>query len=261
MKTKDIVLCVSDLSIGYKTSKATKIVAEHINFSLEKGKLTALVGANGIGKSTLLKTITTVEKPISGNVLLNDKNIFEIPQKTVAQLMSVVLTEKLPPSNLTVSQLIALGRQPYTNWIGELSDTDKLKVEEAIQLVQIEDLADKKHFELSDGQFQKALIARALAQDTALIILDEPTTHLDLFHKVSIFRLLKKLAHEADKCILFSTHDIDFALELCDEIIVMTPGKIQKGTPLELTESGIFDQLFEGEAVVFDKEKKKFIFR
>ncbi len=261
MDISKTVLKISDLSIGYKTSKTTKIVAQHINFSLEKGKLTALIGANGIGKSTLLKTITTVEKPISGNVLLNDKNIFEIPQKTVAQLMSVVLTEKLPPSNLTVSQLIALGRQPYTNWIGELSDTDKLKVEEAIQLVQIEDLADKKHFELSDGQFQKALIARALAQDTALIILDEPTTHLDLFHKVSIFRLLQKLAHDAGKCVLFSTHDIDFALELCDEIIVMTPGKIQKGTPLELTESGIFDQLFEGEAVVFDKEKKKFIFR
>lgn len=261
MDTKDVVLRISDLSIGYKSSKATKVVAKNINFSLEKGKLTALIGANGIGKSTLLKTITAVEKPLSGKVELHNKNLFEIPQKKVAQLMSVVLTEKLPPSNLTVSQLIALGRQPYTNWIGELSDTDKAKVAEAIQLVQIEDLADKKHFELSDGQFQKALIARALAQDTALIILDEPTTHLDLFHKVSIFRLLKKLAHQANKCILFSTHDIDFALELCDEIIVMTPDKIQKGTPQELTQSGIFDQLFEGEAVVFDKEKKKFVFK
>lgn len=261
MDTSKAVLKISDLSIGYKTSKTTKIVAQNINFSLEKGKLTALIGANGIGKSTLLKTITAVEKPLSGRILLNDKDIFEIPPKTIAQLMSVVLTEKLPPSNLSVSQLIALGRQPYTNWIGELSDADKSKVKEAIELVQIEELSDKKHFELSDGQFQKTLIARALAQDTALIVLDEPTTHLDLFHKVSIFRLLKKLAHEADKCILFSTHDIDFAIEICDEIIVMAPERIKKGTPQELTQSGIFDELFEGEAVVFDKEKKKFIFR
>src|SRR5690606_32299993 len=188
------ILKISNLKIGYKTSKTENIVAENISFSLEKGKLVALVGANGIGKSTLLKTILGFEKPFVGSILLNNKNTSEIPQKELAQYVSVVLTEKLPPSNLSVYELIALGRQPYTNWMGELSDFDKEKVEQAITLTQLQKLVSKKHFELSDGQLQKVMIARALAQDTEIMILDEPTTHLDLLHKVSDFKLLKILS-------------------------------------------------------------------
>jgi len=254
-----IILQTSDLSIGYTSKKEKNVIALHINLSLEKEKLIALVGANGIGKSTLLRTITGIHKPISGVVSLNEKNIQELNSLTLAQNLSVVLTEKLPPSNLTVWELIALGRQPYTNWIGKLTDKDIAKINEAIALTQIAHLVRKKHYEISDGQLQIVLIARALAQDTPLIILDEPTTHLDLQHKVVLFKLLKKLTQETGKCILFSTHDIDMAIQLSDEMIIMTPENVVQDQPCNLIAKRIFNTLFKDEHIVFDDEKGKFV--
>jgi iron complex transport system ATP-binding protein len=172
-------MTTSNLSIGYQTKKGKNSIASTINLNLKTGKLIALVGANGIGKSTLLRTLTGIQKPLSGTIYLNEKDITKYNEKELAQNLSVVLTEKLPPSNLTVFEIVATGRQPYTNWIGKLSNEDLEKINQAIQLTQIEHLAEKKHHEISDGQLQKVLIARALAQDTDLIILDEPTTHLD----------------------------------------------------------------------------------
>ena len=255
----EIILQASQISIGYSHKKEKTIIASNIDLSLRKGKLIALIGANGIGKSTLLRTITGIQKTISGTVFLNGSNIHELDALTLAQNLSVVLTEKLPPSNLTVFELIALGRQPYTNWIGKLTDEDIAKVNEAIELTQISHLATKKHFEISDGQLQKVLIARALAQDTPLIILDEPTTHLDLLHKVSLFKLLKKLTKETDKCILFSTHDIDMAIQLSDEMIIMTPETVVQDEPCNFISKGSFTTLFNDEHIVFDPEKGKFI--
>ncbi|MEO8533027.1 MAG: ABC transporter ATP-binding protein [Flavobacterium sp.] len=256
MKT---ILSTSDLSIGYKSKKATVTIAENLNLNLGAGKLISLIGANGIGKSTLLRTITGIQQPLSGTVLLNDKNINVYKPLDLAQNLSLVLTEKLPPSNLTVFELVALGRQPYTNWIGTLTPKDITKVNEALELTQIAHLADKKHFEISDGQLQKVLIARALSQDTPLIILDEPTTHLDLLHKVSLFKLLKKLTKETQKCILFSTHDIDLAIQLSDEMIIMTPDLIVQDEPCNLISKGSFATLFKDEHIVFDAEKGKFV--
>jgi iron complex transport system ATP-binding protein len=253
------ILATTNLSIGYTIKKTTVFTAENINLSLKKGKLIALIGANGIGKSTLLRTLTGIQKPISGVILLNDKNIHEIESLELAKNLSVVLTEKLPPSNLTVFELVALGRQPYTNWIGKLSDDDYYKINEAIALTQIGHLVNKKHYEISDGQLQKVLVARALAQDTPLIILDEPTTHLDLLHKVSLLKLLKKLTHETGKCILFSTHDIDLAIQLSDEMIVMTENNVVQDEPCNLISKGIFNSLFKDENIIFDNEKGKFM--
>ena len=258
MSNKNI-LSTSNLSIGYKTKSSTIIIAKNLNVNLREGKLIALIGANGIGKSTLLRTITGIQKPISGTVLLNEKNIHELNSLTLAQNLSVVLTEKLPPSNLTVWELIALGRQPYTNWIGKLTAKDISKVNEAIELTQIGHLKSKMHYEISDGQLQIVLIARALAQDTPLIILDEPTTHLDLLHKVVLFKLLKKLTQETGKCILFSTHDIDMAIQLSDEMIIMTPETVVQDQPCNLILKGSFSSLFQDEHIVFDSEKGKFI--
>lgn len=255
------ILQTKNLSIGYTSKKEVLTIASDINISLLKGKLITLIGGNGIGKSTLLRTITAIQTPISGEVTLNNKDIFSIENSKLAQQQSLVLTDKLPISNLTVWELIALGRQPYTNWIGTLSDEDYSKIKTAIQLTNIEHLSEKKHFEISDGQLQKVLIARALAQDTDLIILDEPTTHLDLFHKVSVFKLLQKLAHETEKCILFSTHDIDLAIQLSDEMIVMTKEKTIQDQPCNLIEKGIFDTLFKDEHIAFDKIHGKFIVR
>lgn len=259
MKLNKKVLIAANLSIGYTSKKQGQSIAENLNLNLESGQLIALVGANGIGKSTLLRTLSRIQKPLSGTITLNDQDLFSYEPLVVAKNLSLVLTEKLPPSNLTVFELIALGRQPYTNWLGKLSDDDLEKINQAIALTHIEHLVDKKHHEISDGQLQIVLIARALAQDTALIILDEPTTHLDLHHKVSIFKLLKKLSQETNKCILFSTHDIDLAIQLSDEMIVMTEGSVIQDQPCNLISRGIFDTLFNDTSITFDNQKGKFV--
>ncbi|MBP6558006.1 MAG: ABC transporter ATP-binding protein, partial [Flavobacterium sp.] len=160
------ILTTTSLSIGYHSKKEHRVIAENLNLNLATGQLIALVGANGIGKSTLLRTITGIQKPLKGAVFLNEKNIHDFNSLELAQNLSLVLTEKLPPSNLTVFELIALGRQPYTNWLGNLSSEDYEKINQAIALTHIEHLVTKKHHEISDGQLQIVLIARALAQDT-----------------------------------------------------------------------------------------------
>lgn len=255
MEKKKDILVAENISIGYRQKKVVNVVAEDITVTLKTGNLTALVGANGIGKSTLLRTLTGIQKPIAGKVLLNGTDVASLPPAGLARSLSVVLTESLPPSNLTVFELVALGRQPYTNWLGKLTPEDIAKVNESLQLTQTAHLAAKKHYEISDGQLQKVLIARALAQDTSLIILDEPTTHLDLLHKASLLKLLKKLTLEAGKSILYSTHDIALALQLSDEAIVMTEDKVVQNTPPSLIRNKVFDTLFNDKNIVFDAEK------
>lgn len=254
-----MILQTKNLSIGYTSKTTTKTVASGISIQLEQGKLIGLVGANGIGKSTLLRTLTGIQKPLSGTVLLNEKPIEVFEPLPLAQQISVVLTEKLPPSNLTVYELIALGRQPYTNWLGKLSNEDKIQINKAIELTEINHLVHQKHYEISDGQLQKVLIARALAQDTPMIVLDEPATHLDLLHKVSLFKLLKKLTAETQKCILFSTHDIDLAIQLSDEMIVMDGKTVAQDQPCNLISKGVFSSLFKNEHIQFDVTKGKFV--
>lgn len=253
------ILYTSNLSIGYSSKKEQICVAEAITINLKKGKLIALIGANGIGKSTLLRTLTGIQKPLLGTIFLNGKEIQKYSTSELAQNLSLVLTEKIPPSNLTVFELVALGRQPYTNWIGKLSELDLEKINQALELTQIAHLKNKKHFEISDGQLQKALIARALAQDSPLIILDEPTTHLDLVNKVSLLRLLKRLTYETNKCILFSSHDIDLAIQLADEMIVITEDFVVQDEPCKLISQGIFEAIFKDKTVVFDGMKGKFV--
>lgn len=258
MEKGSTILSAHNLSIGYSSKKESTLIASGIDISLKQGKLIALIGANGIGKSTLLRTLTGIQKPLGGTVTLAGEDIAAYTAEALAQQLSIVLTESLPPSNLTVFELVALGRQPYTNWLGKLSEDDRKQVQHAIAITQIEHIIHKKHYEISDGQLQKVLIARALAQDTRLIILDEPTTHLDLLHKVSLLKLLKKLSAETGKCILYSTHDLDLALQLSDEIIVMVPGHIVQDTPNNLISKKTFDTIFNDSSIVFDPEKKGF---
>ncbi|WP_317039002.1 ABC transporter ATP-binding protein [Polaribacter vadi] len=227
--------------------------------AIEKGKLVAVLGKNGIGKSTLLRTIAKVQNPLHGDIFINQKNIEKYSNKDLSTVLSLVLTERLPESQMTVFELVALGRQPYTNWIDSLSETDLEKINWAIEQTEINHLKDKFFYELSDGQLQRVLIARALAQDTDIIILDEPTAHLDLHHTIKIFSLLKKLVSETSKTIMLSTHEVNLAIQFANEIVLFTDDKIFTGTPTELISKNAFDNLFSKEIVIFNRNLQQFI--
>ncbi len=255
---KHIILKTSNLSIGYMSKKGPKVIAENINIELTRGELIGLVGANGIGKSTLLRTLTNIQHPLKGTIDLNKKLLQDYSALDLAKSMSLVLTEQLMSKNLSVFELVALGRQPYTNWVGKHSEQDDFIINQAIEQTNISDLKHRKCFELSDGQFQKVLIARALSQDTDLIILDEPTTHLDMYHKAYILKLLQKLAHTTQKTILFSSHEIDLAIQLCDTMIVMTKDSVVSDDPCRLIEKGVFESLFPKDLIDFDANTGSF---
>lgn len=255
---KNTILKTQNLSIGYKTKKAETVVTSNINFDLQQGQLIGLVGANGIGKSTLLRTLIKVQPQLSGSIYLNGNDLKNTSNQELATQLSIVLTEQLTSKNLSVYELVALGRQPYTNWVGNLSEDDKQKVDDALNLINITDLQHKKCFELSDGQLQKVMIARTLTQDTDIIVLDEPTTHLDMYHKAYILKLLKKLTKETGKTILFSSHEINLAIQLCDSMIVMTKDKVISDQPCNLIEKGVFDGLFPEDMIVFDTKTGSF---
>lgn len=255
---KHIILKTENLTIGYISKKGKTIVASNINIELKKGELVGLIGANGIGKSTLLRTLTQVQDALSGSIHLNEKNVLDYNDLDMAKMMSLVLTEQIASKNLSVFELVSLGRQPYTNWVGNLSENDIETVNKALNQTNLSDLKNKKCFELSDGQLQKVMIARALAQDTDLIILDEPTTHLDMYHKAYILKLLQNLAKETNKTILFSSHEIDLAIQLCDKLVVMTEGNVVSDEPCNLISKGTFNTLFPKDLIAFDEETGRF---
>ncbi|TYB77418.1 ABC transporter ATP-binding protein [Bizionia gelidisalsuginis] len=249
---QNTILKTEDLSIGYRSKKTETSIASGINLTLNKGELIGLVGGNGIGKSTLLRTLTNVQPALKGSVLLHGKTIESYDNLTLAKVLSIVLTETIASKNLSVFELIALGRQPYTNWVGTLTTADANAINAAISQTNLESLKHKKCYELSDGQLQKVMIARALAQDTDLIILDEPTTHLDMYHKAYILKWLKKLVEQTGKTILFSSHEIDLAIQLCDRLIVMKTDSIVCDAPCNLISQGVFNNLFPDDLIVFD---------
>ncbi len=253
------VLTSQNLSIGYPSKKGNKEIANNIEVELHKGELVCLVGRNGIGKSTLLRTLSKMQPRLGGDIYLENKNIDEFSRIDLAKIISLVLTERIPSSNLTVYELIALGRQPYTNWIGKLLQEDLDHILDAIKQSHLTELMHERCDKLSDGQLQRAMICRALAQNTNLIILDEPTAHLDVQHKIETFRLLKKIAHELNRAILISTHEIQLATQIADTLWLMTEENIISGKPSELIESDQINLLFDSNAIYFDKESKQFI--
>lgn len=261
LEEKNIILEARNLAVGYSNKKGDSVIAKEINFSIVKGELVGLVGANGIGKSTLLRTLTGMQNPLDGEVFLNEKNLREYSPFQLASQLSVVLTETPASKNLSVLEMISLGRQPYTNWIGTLSEDDKKAINFALEATETTALATRKCYELSDGQMQRVAIARALAQDTPIIILDEPTTHLDIYHRAYILKLLKKLASETKKTIFFSTHEIDLAIQLTDKMLVMAKNKTYFDTPCKLIETGKFDALFPTETIDFDRKTGRFVIR
>ena len=229
-------------------------MAHDINASLQSGELTCLIGSNGIGKSTLLRTLSAFQPRLDGDIVINDKNIDEYSDKQLARTIGVVLTTKPDVQNMSVTELVGLGRSPYTGFWGNLSEDDNRIVDEAIGMVNIGNLKHRMIQTLSDGERQKVMIAKALAQQTPVIFLDEPTAFLDYPSKVEMMQLLNRLSREADKTIFLSTHDLELALQIADTVWLMTNENIAIGTPKELSESGELSKFIERKGIVFDRE-------
>ena len=221
MKQTDRVIRLNNLSIGYNEKPTPKVVAKEINATLKRGELTALIGANGIGKSTLLRTLTNSQPSLSGNIHLQDRELSTYSGGELSRLVSIVLTERIELKNTSVFEIIAMGRAPYTGFWGTLADDDRRKVEDALSLIKINHLRDRFVDSLSDGERQKVMIARALAQETPIIILDEPTAFLDYPSKIDIIQILHRLARNLNKTVLLSTHDLDLALQTVDTVWLM----------------------------------------
>jgi len=258
LKVEKNILVTENLSIGYKSKKEENIIATNLNLNLSKGKLVCLLGKNGIGKSTLLRTLTLVQPKLSGIVKIKNIDLEQIDINTLAKNISLVLTEKIPPNNLTVYELIALGRQPYTNWIGTLTKEDVDQINLAIEQTNLIKLINNRCDELSDGQLQRVMICRALAQNTDIIILDEPTAHLDIQHKIETFILLKNLAEKLNKTILISTHEIQLAIQMANILWLMTDTELISGAPDYLIENNKINQIFDSNTIYFDKISKQF---
>ena len=252
---KETTIRLRDLSIGYPDKHNTKRVAEHLNASIHSGELTCLLGTNGVGKSTLLRTLSAFQPPLGGNIDLLDRPLSTYDDRQLATVIGVVLTEKSDIRNMTVEELVGLGRSPYTGFWGTLKEGDRRIVHEAIARVRIEPLTQRMVHTLSDGERQKVMIAKALAQETPIIFLDEPTAFLDFPSKVEVMQLLHNLTHTLQKTVFMSTHDLELALQIADKIWLMdrTNG-IAIGTPEDLSLEGKLSSFFSRKGITYDTE-------
>lgn len=238
------MISLQNLTVGY----GEKAILSDINQTLEPGRLVCLLGSNGVGKSTILRTLAGFLQPLAGKVLLDGKDLTSLSLSQRSKAVSIVLTERVEVPYMKVADLVGMGRSPYTGFFGTLTKEDKAIVVEAIEMVGITSLAERTIDTLSDGERQKAFLAKALAQQTPIILLDEPTAFLDFHAKLSTLRLMQKLAHETDKTILMSTHDVEMALRLSDILWIVQDGEIYTGTTASLTESGILRQFLGDES-------------
>lgn len=253
------LLELKNLSIGYIDCHPHKVVHESINLTLNRGEFTCLLGMNGAGKSTLLKTMGGFQPQLSGDILLGGKSLAKHSRRELAKQLGVVLTDRITTGNLTVYELVSFGRYIYTDFFGRMSADDHRVVRDALKCVGIEAFANRSLLELSDGERQKVMIAKAIAQETPLIILDEPTAFLDLSSRVEIMLLLRKLASEEGKTVLLSTHDLDLALQLSDKIWLMAKHRdLACGVPEDLALSGTFNSFFDKDNLSFDLESGSF---
>ena len=246
-----------DIALGYPG----RLLYEGIDIAFRPGELTALVGRNGAGKSTLLRTLAGLLQPLRGEVSLGGRPLGEMSVREVAAQVSFVSTEEVRVGDLSVYDVVGLGRAPYTNWIGRLGAEDRRRVDEALELVGMSAFARKGIDSLSDGERQRVMIARSLAQDTPVILLDEPTAFLDLPNKYEIVLLLRRLAHDHGKTILASTHDLNIALEQCDRIVMIDGGRFIESRPADMIADGTIQRLFEGTILRYDSEKGRISIR
>lgn len=248
------VLATYNLSVGYGQGSKAREVLGNINLSLPEATMTVIVGANGIGKSTLLRTLSGSRRPLGGKIEIMGEDAEKISPRRRARQLSMVYTDRGGGGGLTVSETVGLGRQPYTGFLGRLSADDRRVVGEAMDAVGVSAMASRYMATLSDGERQKVMIARALAQQTPLIVLDEPTAFLDVASRLEIMRLLARLVSDEGKTVLLSTHDIAPALEVAGRLWVVDGERrrVVEGTVTELTESEVMESVFPGRGVTFD---------
>ena len=255
-------LRIENLEIGYQSGSTESVFTRSsINYSAFEGEMVALIGPNGIGKSTLLKTIVGFQKPIGGDILFDNNSINGFSSKALARKISYVSTENVQVANMRVSDLVAFGRFPYTGWMGSLQPEDIRIVKNSMEATGMLPLAHKMVSQLSDGERQRAMIARALAQDTPLMILDEPTAFLDISNKYGIFRLLRNLVKQQRKTVILSTHDLNIALREADKLWIMLAGETLEGAPEDAVLHGWLNHLFQDDRIGFDAVEGDFFFR
>lgn len=239
------------LTLGY----GQQILLDHVSANLNGGGLIALLGRNGSGKSTLLRATAGLGTIKSGRILLAGKDLAELQPEELARTVSFVTTEKVRIPNLKCRDVVALGRAPYTNWVGRLQPQDREIVAKSLALLDMSAYAERTMDQMSDGECQRIMIARALAQDTPIILLDEPTSFLDLPNRYELGISLQKLAHEQNKCILFSTHELDIALTLCDSIALIDHPHLHYLPTRQMINSGHIERLFRNETITFDPKE------
>lgn len=245
------IIEAKNLAVGYGKKK----VITHINISAKKGQMICLLGPNGTGKSTILRTISGHLEPLEGEIRLYGKEIQKIKKKELAKVLSVVLTERIEPELVTVTQMVSLGRHPHTNFWGGLSEKDKKIVEDSLKLVHANHLKGRYYSTLSDGEKQKVMIARALAQEPEVIVLDEPTSHLDVKHKVEVLAILRKMSREKGIITIISLHDVDLALKTCDVIVMLKDGEVVDwGLPDRIIKTNTIGNLYDIEAAAYNHE-------
>ncbi|MCF6171239.1 MAG: ABC transporter ATP-binding protein [Bacteroidales bacterium] len=254
------LLKIKNLSTGYFPKKReSRVLHQSLNMELAAGEMVCILGPNGTGKSTLLRTLLGFQRPLNGEVFYSGCSLKELSVKEMAMEISVVLTDRIDDSFLTVYEVAATGRYPYGSLSGRLGINDRKIISGAIQQVGIEHISRQLFSTLSDGEKQKTMIARAIAQDTPLIFLDEPAAFIDSPNKVIIMELLKKLAHEHHKGILLTTHDMEPALRFADKLWLLgTSGEFEEGPPETLVEQGSINRLFDTDVVVFNSTARRF---
>lgn len=257
------LLRAEDLTIGYHAPRrSTRVVASQLSVNLESGQMICLLGPNGAGKSTLLRTLIGAQKPLAGDVWLSGKRLDTLPIREIAKRVSIVLTDRIDVGLLSVYELVALGRFPHTGFTGRLTAADHATIKEAITLTHSEDLINRPVSELSDGERQRVMVARALAQETMIMVLDEPTAFLDLPRRVALLGLLRNLAHETGRGVIVATHELDIALGVADQIgLINSQGQLQVGLPEELVLNGSLESAFQGTGLDFDITKGTFTLR
>lgn len=244
---------IRDLTTGYPTRKGFVEIEKQLTATLNSGELTCLLGPNGAGKTTLLRTLSGFLMPLKGIISISGKDLRLYSQGELAKKIGVVLTEKPDATSMTVEQLVALGRSPYTGFWGRLTGKDEKIIKRSMETAHVWEMRERLVSTLSDGERQKVMIAKALAQETPVIFLDEPTAFLDFQSKVETMLLLKSLARNEDKIIFQSTHDVNMALELADRIWLVDKNiGVAIGTPTELAEAGIMENYFHGPGISFN---------